>query len=135
MTLEMCYLQEKLFIIYYLIKVVHAVKFVLDNMKKKTGKFDEETFREVLKWYKPIYPNVPNLRDLILHEYGGWEKFPNHTEETSVLERYTKMESDIVFVAPMVKLADLLTSADVKDITFFSFDYRSPSSPDRKSVV
>lgn len=62
MTLEMCYLQEKLFIIYYLIKVVHAVKFVLDNMKKKTGKFDEETFREVLKWYKPIYPNVPNLR-------------------------------------------------------------------------
>lgn len=39
------------------------------------------------------------------------------------------MESDIVFVAPMVKLADLLTSADVKDITFFSFDYRSPSSP------
>nr|XP_011452966.2 acetylcholinesterase-like isoform X2 [Crassostrea gigas] len=105
------------------------VKFVLDNMKKKTGKFDEETFREVLKWYKPIYPNVPNLRDLILHEYGGWEKFPNHTEETSVLERYTKMESDIVFVAPMVKLADLLTSADVKDITFFSFDYRSPSSP------
>lgn len=62
MTLEMCYLQEKLFIIYYLIKVVHAVKFVLDNMKKKTGIFDEETFREVLKWYKPIYPNVPNLR-------------------------------------------------------------------------
>lgn len=111
------------------IDVVHAVKFVLDNMKKKTGKFDEETFREVLKWYKPIYPNVPNLRDLILHEYGGWEKFPNHTEETSVLERYTKMESDIVFVAPMVKLADLLTLADVKDITFFSFDYRSPSSP------
>lgn len=53
---------RKTTIVYYLIKVVHAVKFVLDNMKKKTGKFDEETFREVLKWYKPIYPNVPNLR-------------------------------------------------------------------------
>ena len=38
------------------------------------------------------------------------------------------MESDIVFVAPMVKLADLLNSAGVEDITFFSFDYRSPSS-------
>lgn len=35
------------------------------------------------------------------------------------------MESDIVFVAPMVKLADLLTSAGVDDITFFTFDYRS----------
>lgn len=105
------------------------VKYVLDNMKKKTGKFDEETFRDVLKWYKPIYPNVTNLSDLILHEYGGWDKFPNHKEETSILERYTKMESDVVFVAPMVKLADLLTSSGVKDITFFSFDYRSASSP------
>lgn len=52
---------RKTTIVYYLIKVVNAVKYVEDNMKSKTGKFDEETFREVLKWYRPIYPNVPNL--------------------------------------------------------------------------
>lgn len=34
--------------------------------------------------------SMASFTDLILHEYGGWEKFPNHTEETSVLERYTK---------------------------------------------
>lgn len=33
---------------------------------------------------------MTSLTDLILHEYGGWEKFPNHKEEISVLERYTK---------------------------------------------
>lgn len=53
---------RKIIIVYYLIKVVYVVKFVLDNMKKKIGKFDEEIFCEVLKWYKFIYFNVLNFR-------------------------------------------------------------------------
>ncbi|XP_062567471.1 neuroligin-4, Y-linked-like [Saccostrea cucullata] len=104
------------------------VMYVHDNVKGKTGKFDQETFRQVLDWYKPIYPKVPNLDDLIMHEYGGWENFTNRNEEVNILERYTQMESDIVFVAPMVKLADLLTSAGVNDITFFSFEYISANN-------
>jgi hypothetical protein len=34
--------------------------------------------------------------DLILHEYGGWEHYPNHTEEINILKRYTEVSKFVI---------------------------------------
>ncbi|KAK3089956.1 hypothetical protein FSP39_008018 [Pinctada imbricata] len=86
-----------------------------------------DMFRQALDWYQPIYPYVPNLKELILHEYGGWEWYPDNEDHDTISQRFTRMESDVVFISPMIKMADMM-SKSTENIRVFTFDHVSSAT-------
>ncbi|XP_071144925.1 fatty acyl-CoA hydrolase precursor, medium chain-like isoform X2 [Mytilus edulis] len=89
----------------------------------KVNTFEERIFHDVLKDLSPHqFPTICGISDIILHEYGQWEH--DIKEEYKTVKRYIEMESDFVFVAPMIKLANMLSNF-TNNLFLFSFDHVS----------
>ncbi|XP_076462805.1 pyrethroid hydrolase Ces2e-like [Babylonia areolata] len=95
--------------------------------KKRIPFYFDEHFTEVYK-LEPfrLFGNVANFGRLVYHEYNCWED-PHNT--TASLISVSHVMGDPTFVAPAVKLAQLL-SASSKHVYFYSFDHVSRLSKD-----
>ncbi|XP_052098492.1 acetylcholinesterase-like [Mytilus californianus] len=89
----------------------------------KVNIFEESLFHDVLRDLSPHqFPTICGISDIILHEYGQWEH--DVKEEYKTVKRYIEMESDFVFVAPMIKLANIISNY-TNNLFLFSFDHVS----------
>ncbi|CAC5367483.1 NLGN [Mytilus coruscus] len=89
----------------------------------KVNIFEESIFHDVLRDLSPHqFPTICGISDIILHEYGQWEH--DVKEEYKTVKRYIEMESDFVFVAPMIKLANIISNY-TNNLFLFSFDHVS----------
>ncbi|XP_069127540.1 pyrethroid hydrolase Ces2e-like [Argopecten irradians] len=101
---------------------------VLLDQYDKSEEFSQEMFKKVLQLYKSAFPNVCGLTELILHEYSNWENLRRDNES---LLNFIEMESDLVFVAPMINMANMMAKW-TRRLFLFRFEHTSHLAPGPK---
>ncbi|XP_033736604.1 carboxylesterase 5A-like [Pecten maximus] len=104
-----------------------TAQVLLDQYDKKE-EFSQEMFKKVLQLYKSAFPNVCGLTELILHEYSNWNYFRRENES---LLNFIEMESDLVFVAPMINMANMMAEW-TRRLFLFRFEHTSHLAPGPK---